>query len=245
LQLGVLIETLRREGFELSISRPRVLYKSDPATGATLEPMEEIQVDVDDEFAGTVVEGLSARRATLNDMRPSWGGKTRLSFIGPSRGLIGYHGEFLTVTRGTGAMVRIFHGYRPFAGPIEGRRTGVLISNSDGAGVPYALWNLEQRGQLFIEPGNRVYEGMIIGEHSRAGDLEVNPTKTKHLTNIRAAGKDEAVRLSPRRRMGLEAAIAYIADDELVEVTPSHVRLRKRILDPHARKRDQRARQAG
>ena len=180
----------------------------------------------------------------LTILGPSGGGKTRLTFVGPARGLIGYHGEFLTATRGTGAMVRVFHGYGPFAGPIEGRRNGMLVSIADGGVVAYALWNLEERGQLFIEPGTRVYEGMIIGEHSRAGDLEVNPMKARQLTNIRAAGKDEAVRLTPPRRMSLEAAIAYIEDDELVEVTPQHVRLRKRDLDPHARKRAQRARKA-
>ncbi|MBI4183545.1 MAG: translational GTPase TypA [Proteobacteria bacterium] len=245
LQLGVLIETLRRDGFELSISRPRVLFRADPVTGARLEPLEEILVDVDDAFAGAVVEGLSARRAELTDMRPSGGGKTRLTFVGPSRGLVGYHGEFLTATRGTGVMYRIFHGYGPHRGAIAGRRNGVLISNADGAAVAYALWNLEERGALFIEPGTRVYPGMIIGEHSRGTDLAVNPLKGKHLTNIRAAGKDDAVRLSPPRRFSLEQALAYIEDDELVEVTPRHVRLRKRLLDPHARKRAERLSEAG
>ena len=241
LQLGVLIETMRREGFELSISRPRVLFRDDPDTGRQLEPIEEVQVDVDDAFAGAVVEKLGQRRAEMTDMRPSGGGKTRVTFLAPSRGLIGYHGEFLTDTRGTGVMHRVFHGYAPHKGPVAGRRTGVLIANSDGAAVPYALWNLEERGALFIDPGSQVYAGMIIGEHARGSDLEVNPLKAKQLTNIRAAGKDDAVRLTPPRRMSLEQAIAYLADDELVEVTPNHIRLRKRLLDTHERKRARRA----
>ncbi len=245
LQLGVLIETLRREGYELSISRPRVIYREDPDTGQRLEPIEEVQVDVDDDFAGVVVEKLGARRAEMTDMRPSGGGKTRVTFLAPSRGLIGYHGEFLTDTRGTGVMSRIFHGYAPYKGAIQGRRTGVLISNVAGKAVPYALWNLEERGPIFIPAGTPVYPGMIIGEHSRGTDLEVNPLKAKQLTNIRAAGKDEAVRLTPPRVMTLEAAISYIQDDELVEVTPSSIRLRKRELDPHERKKQSRLRDAG
>lgn len=241
LQLGVLIETMRREGFELAISRPRVLFKTDPDSGQRLEPIEEVTVDVDDEFSGVVVEKLSLRKAEMTEMRPSGAGKTRVVFLAPSRGLIGYHGEFLTDTRGTGVMNRVFHGYAPYKGPIEGRRTGVLIANGKGQAVPYALWNLEERGPLFIGPGEDVYEGMIIGEHSRGTDLEVNPLKAKQLTNIRAAGKDDAVRLTPPRRMSLEDALSYIQDDELVEVTPRHVRLRKKILDPHERKKAQRA----
>jgi len=241
LQLGVLIETMRREGYELSISRPRVLMKSDPQTGQQLEPIEEVTVDVDDAYTGVVVEKLSERRAELRDMRPSGGGKTRIVFHAPSRGMIGYHGEFLTDTRGTGIMNRIFHGYAPNKGPIPGRRNGVLISNSGGDAVAYALWNLEERGPLFIDPGVQVYEGMIIGEHTRDNDLEVNPLKGKQLTNIRTTAKDEAVRLTPPRRMSLEQAIAYVGDDELVEVTPKSVRLRKRHLDPHERKRATRA----
>jgi GTP-binding protein len=181
----------------------------------------------------------------MREMRPSGGGKVRIVFHAPSRGLIGYHGEFLTDTRGTGVMARVFHGYAPSKGPIQGRRSGVLIANSQGAAVPYALWNLEERGALFIEPGTPVYQGMVIGEHSRGNDLEVNPLKGKQLTNIRAAGKDEAVRLTPPRRLSLEQAIAYIEDDELVEVTPKSLRLRKRLLDPHARKKEIRARDAG
>ena len=235
LQLGVLIETMRREGFELSISRPRVLFRQEG--GQRQEPLEEVQIDVDEEFSGAVVEKMAQRKAELMEMRPSGGGKQRLSFHAPSRGLIGYHGEFLTDTRGTGVMHRIFSGYAPYKGPIAGRRNGVLISNGQGNAVAYALWNLEDRGQMFIEPGTPIYDGMIIGEHSRGNDLEVNPLKAKQLTNIRAAGKDEAVRLSPPRRMSLEQALAYIDDDELVEVTPKAIRLRKRLLDPHARKR--------
>jgi GTP-binding protein len=241
LQLGVLIETMRREGFELSISRPRVLFTSDPATGCRLEPVEEVVVDVDEEFAGIVVDKLARRRAEMQEMRPSGGGKLRLSFLGPTRGLIGYHGEFLTDTRGTGVMSRLFHGYAPHKGPIEGRRNGVLISTAAGHAVAYALWNLEDRGPMFVEPGTRVYQGMIIGAHTRGTDLDVNPLKGKQLTNIRTTAKDEAVRLTPPRLMSLEEAIAYIADDELVEVTPQSIRLRKRLLDPNERKRTSRA----
>jgi GTP-binding protein len=237
LQLGVLIETMRREGFELSISRPRVLFTSDPATGRRLEPVEEVVVDVDEEFAGIVVDKLARRRAELQEMRPSGGGKLRLSFLGPTRGLIGYQGEFLTDTRGTGVMSRLFHGYAPYKGPIEGRRNGVLVSTADGYAVAYALWNLEDRGPMFVEPGTRVYQGMIIGAHTRGNDLDVNPLKGKQLTNIRTTARDEAVRLTPPQLMSLEEAIAYIADDELVEVTPKSIRLRKRLLDPNERKR--------
>jgi GTP-binding protein len=237
LQLGVLIETMRREGFELTIGRPRVLYRTDPATGQKLEPIEEVMVDVDADFTGVVVEKMSQRKAVLKDMRPSGGGKTRITFLGPSRGLIGYHGEFLTDTRGTGVMYRIFNGYGPHRGPIPGRRAGVLISTGIGNAVAYALWNLEERGMMFVEHGTAVYPGMIIGEHNRDNDLEVNPLKGKQLTNIRAAGKDDAVRLTPPRRLSLEQAIAYIADDEAVEVTPKAIRLRKKLLDPNARKR--------
>ncbi|MGB0750032.1 MAG: translational GTPase TypA [Magnetospiraceae bacterium] len=235
LQLGVLIETMRREGFELTIGRPRVLFKEED--GARMEPFEEIQVDVDEAFSGIVVEAMSVRKAVMKEMHPSGGGKTRLVFHGPSRGLIGYHGEFLTETRGTGVMSRIFLDYRPYAGAVPGRRNGVLISNASGASVAYALAGLEGRGELFVEPGTKVYPGMIIGEHSRDTDLEVNPLKSKQLTNVRASGKDDAIRLSPPRLMSLEYAIAYIDDDEQVEITPESLRLRKRILDPHERKR--------
>ncbi len=237
LQLGVLIETMRREGFELSISRPRVLFKTDPVSGQRQEPIEEIIVDVDEEFAGIVVDKMSRRKAELQEMRPSGGGKLRLSFLAPTRGLIGYHGEFLTDTRGSGVMSRLFHGYAPYKGPIEGRRNGVLISNAQGAAIAYALWNLEERGPMFITPGTDVYPGMIIGAHSRGNDLDVNPLKGKQLTNIRTTSKDEAVRLTPPEQMSLEEAIAYIEDDELVEVTPKAVRLRKRLLDINDRRR--------
>jgi GTP-binding protein len=235
LQLGVLIETMRREGFELSISRPRVLFKTE--NGQRLEPVEEVFVDVDEEFSGVVVEKMSRRKAEMQDMRPSGGGKLRLTFLAPTRGLIGYHGEFLTDTRGSGVMSRIFHGYAPYKGPVEGRINGVLISTAGGAAVAYALWNLEERGSMFVNPGDAIYPGMVIGAHTRDNDLEVNPAKGKQLTNIRTTSKDEAVRLTPPIQMSLEEAIAYIADDELVEVTPKAIRLRKRLLDANDRKR--------
>ena len=235
LQLAVLIETMRREGFELSISRPRVLYREEE--GQRLEPIEEVVIDVDEEYSGAVVEKLTQRRANLVDMRPAGAGKQRLMFHAPSRALIGYHGEFLTDTRGTGVMNRLFHSWEPYRGAIAQRHTGVLISSEQGDAVAYALWNLEDRGPMFIDPGAKVYSGMIIGEHTRGNDLEVNPLKSKKLTNMRAAGKDDAVLLTPPIRMTLERAIAYIADDELVEITPSVIRLRKRHLDPHERKR--------
>jgi GTP-binding protein len=237
LQLGVLIEQMRREGFELTIGRPRVLTRDNPETSEREEPFEEALIDVDDSYSGVVVEKMSLRKGQMQDMRPSGGGKVRLTFHIPSRGLIGYHGEFLTDTRGTGMMNRLFLGYRPWAGPIEGRRNGSLISNSDGEAIQYALFYLQERGTLFVDPGVKVYVGMILGEHSRDNDLEVNPIKEKKLTNIRAAGKDEALLLIPPRKMSLEQAIAYIEDDELVEVTPGAIRLRKRHLDPHERKR--------
>jgi GTP-binding protein len=236
LQLGVLIETMRREGFELSVGRPRVLLKTDD-DGNRLEPIEEVQVDVDENYAGVVVEALGRRRGEMTDMRPSGGAKVRVTFLVPSRGLIGYHGQFLSDTRGTGIMNKIFHSYAPWKGPIDGRHTGVLISNADGMAVTYALWNLEDRGPMMINPGVPVYEGMIIGEHTRDNDLEVNPLKAKKLTNVRASGKDEAVVLQTPKILTLEQAIAYINDDELVEVTPKSIRLRKKLLDPNARKR--------
>ncbi|MDM7947469.1 translational GTPase TypA [Oceanibaculum nanhaiense] len=237
LQLAVLIENMRREGFELSISRPRVLFKTDPATGQRLEPIEEVVIDVDEEFSGSVVDKLSQRKAELQEMRPSGGGKQRLVFQCPSRGLIGYFGEFMTDTRGTGIMNRLFHSYAPYKGPIAARRTGTLISMETGTAVAYALWNLEDRGPMFIDPGDKIYVGMIIGEHSRGNDLDVNPLKGKQLTNMRASGKDEAVTLTTPIRMTLEKALAYVSDDELVEVTPESIRLRKRYLDIHERKR--------
>jgi GTP-binding protein len=241
LQLGVLIETMRREGFELTIGRPRVLTRLNEATGEREEPMEDVLADVDEPYTGVVVEKLSRRKGQLQDMRPSGGGKVRLTFRMPSRGLIGYHGEFLTDTRGSGIMNRMFAGYGPWNGAIEGRRNGSLISNLDGEAVQYSLWYLQERGTLFVNPGDKVYTGMIVGEHSRENDLDVNVIKEKKLTNIRAAGKDDAMLLIPPRRMSLEQAIAYVEDDELVEVTPTAIRLRKRHLDPNARKRADRA----
>ena len=237
LQLGVLIETMRREGFELSISRPRVLFQKDPTTGERMEPMEEAQVDVDEPYVGTVVEKMGLRKGEMTDMTTIGGGKTRIKFIVPTRGLIGYRSEFLTDTRGTGIMCRSFHGYAPHKGEISGRRNGVLLSTDKGKAVAYALAAIEERGMLFIHPGDEVYQGMVIGENSRPTDLEVNPLKGKKLSNVRASGKDDAVKLTPPREITLEQAISYIQNDELVEVTPEHVRLRKIHLDPNMRKR--------
>ncbi|SOB86728.1 GTP-binding protein [Sphingomonas guangdongensis] len=243
LQLGVLIETMRREGFELGISRPRVLFREE--SGQKTEPYETVVIDVDDEFSGTVVDKMNQRKGEMTDMRPSGGGKTRITFSAPSRGLIGYHGEFLSDTRGTGIMNRLFEKYGPHKGPIEGRKNGVLISNGVGEAQAYALGPLEDRGILFVGHGEALYEGMIIGENAKTEDLEVNPMKAKQLTNFRASGgKDDAVRLSPPKKMTLEQAIAYIDDDEMVEVTPTKIRLRKRHLDPHERKRASRAKAA-
>jgi GTP-binding protein len=236
LQLGVLIETMRREGFEVSISRPRVVYQTGEK-GERLEPIEEVVIDVDDEYSGVVIEKLSSRKAELKDMGPSGSGKTRLVLEAPSRSLIGYQGEFLTDTRGSGVLNRVFSRYEPYKGAIEGRRNGVLVSNSDGEMAAYALWNLEDRGVMFVGGGEKTYQGMIIGENAKSDDLDVNPMKAKQLTNVRASGKDEAVRLTPPRRMTLEQAIAYIGDDELVEVTPKSIRLRKAVLNPSFRKK--------
>lgn len=237
LQLGVLIETMRREGFELSISRPRVLMKKDEK-GNLLEPIEEVVVDVDDEYSGNVVEKLGRRKAELMEMIPSQiGNKVRLIFHAPSRGLIGYHSEFLTDTRGTGIMNRSYYAYEPYKGEIEGRRNGSLISSEDGTAIAYALWKLEDRGPMFINPSVPVYVGMIIGEHTKPNDLDINPTRTKQLTNIRASGKDDAISLTPPRKMSLEQGLSYIQADELLEVTPKTIRLRKRVLDPTQRKR--------
>ncbi|MDQ4419230.1 translational GTPase TypA [Sphingobium sp. DEHP117] len=242
LQLGVLIETMRREGFELGISRPRVLFREGP--DGREEPYETVIIDVDDEHAGTVVEKMAIRKAEMTDMRPSGGGKTRIIFSAPSRGMIGYHGEFLSDTRGTGIMNRLFEKYGPYKGAIEGRKNGVLISNGTGEAVAYALGPLEERGVLFVSPGEALYEGMIIGENAKPEDLEVNPMKSKQLTNFRSSGKDDQIRLTPPRRMTLEQAIAYIDEDEMVEVTPKSIRIRKRHLDPHERKRANRAKAA-
>ncbi|MBN2970839.1 translational GTPase TypA [Roseomonas aeriglobus] len=243
LQLGVLIETMRREGFELGISRPRVLFREE--NGEKMEPYETVVIDVDEEFSGTVVDKMNQRKGEMTDMRPSGGGKTRITFSAPSRGLIGYHGEFLSDTRGTGIMNRLFEKYGPHKGSIEGRKNGVLISNGAGEAQSYALGPLEDRGILFVGHGEALYEGMIIGENAKTEDLEVNPMKAKQLTNFRASGgKDDAVRLTPPKKMTLEQAIAYIDDDEMVEVTPTKIRLRKRHLDPHERKRASRAKAA-
>jgi GTP-binding protein len=244
LQLGILIETMRREGFELSISRPRVVFQKDEATGETLEPIEEVVIDVDEEHSGVVVQKMSERKADMIEMRPSGGDRLRLVFHAPTRGLIGYQGELLTDTRGTAIMNRLFHSYAPHRGEIQGRRNGVLISNEQGEAVAYAMWKLEDRGPMMIEPGWKVYRGMIIGEHTRDNDLEVNVLKGKQLTNIRTQSKDEAVRLTPPIRMTLEKALAYIEDDERVEVTPKSIRLRKALLDPNDRKRAERAKEA-
>jgi GTP-binding protein len=239
LQMGVLIENMRREGFELSISRPRVIFQD--IDGVRNEPVEEVTIDVDDEYSGAVIDKLTGeRKGDLVEMKPAGVGKTRIIAHVPSRGLIGYQGQFLTDTRGTGVLNRIFHGWTPHKGPIQGRRQGVLISTESGVSVAYALWNLEERGRMFIGPQEQVYVGMLIGEHSRENDLEVNPLKGKKLTNVRASGTDEAVRLTPHIKMSLEEAIAYIDDDELVEVTPKIIRLRKRLLDPNERKRQSR-----
>ncbi|MGI8943572.1 MAG: translational GTPase TypA [Qipengyuania sp.] len=238
LQLGVLIETMRREGFELGISRPRVLFREE--NGQRLEPYETVVIDVDDEHSGTVVEKMQRRKAELTEMRPSGSGKTRITFSAPSRGLIGYHGEFLSDTRGTGIMNRLFEKYGPYKGMVGGRQNGVLLSNCAGEATAYALFALEERGELFVGAGEKVYEGSIIGENAKPEDLEVNPLKSKQLTNFRSTGKDDAIRLTPPRVMTLEQAIAYIDDDEMVEVTPKTIRLRKAILDPHERKRAKR-----
>ena len=243
LQLAILIETMRREGFELSVSRPKVVLSRDEKTGEILEPIEEVVIDVDEIHSGIVVQKLSERRAEMMEMRPSGGARVRLVFHVPTRGLLGYQSELLTDTRGTAVMNRLFHAYAPYKGDIPGRRTGVLISTDEGVAVAYALWNLEARGPMMIEPGWKVYRGMIIGEHTRDNDLEVNVLKGKKLTNIRTTSKDEAVRLTPPIRMTLEKALAYINDEELVEVTPKSIRLRKKLLDPHERKKEDRRRE--
>jgi GTP-binding protein len=244
LQLGVLIENMRREGFELTVSRPRVVYKSDEVTGQRLEPIEEVIVDVDEQHSGVVVQKLSERKGELQEMRPSGGGRTRLVFFVPTRGLIGYQGELLTDTRGTAVMNRLFHAYAPHKGEVAGRRQGVLISNAMGEATAYSLFYLQERGSMMIDPQTRVYEGMIVGEHSRENDLVVNIIQGKKLSNVRAAGKDEAMILTPPLRMTLERAMSYITDDELVEVTPKSIRLRKRWLDPNVRKRMERSKEA-
>ena len=243
LQLAVLIETMRREGYELGVMRPKVVMKEDETTGEKLEPIEEVVIDVDDEHTGVIVQKLNERKAEMTEMKPSGAGRTRLVFHAPTRGLIGYQGELLSDTRGTAIMNRVFLEYAPYKGQIKGRHTGVLVSMEQGEAVAFALWNLEDRGPMMIHPGDKVYQGMIIGEHNRDNDLEVNVLKGKKLTNVRASGTDEAVRLTPPLQMTLERSLAYIADDELVEVTPKSIRLRKIHLDPHERKRAKRAAQ--
>jgi GTP-binding protein len=243
LQLGILIETMRREGFELSVSRPKVLLRSN-AKDVLEEPIEEVVIDVDEVHSGIVVQKMAERKAEMIEMKPSGGHRVRMMFYAPTRGLIGYQGELLTDTRGTAILNRLFHGYAPHKGPIQGRRNGVLISNDQGDAVAYALWNLEDRGPMMIEPGWKVYKGMIVGEHTRGNDLVINVLKGKQLTNIRTTSKDEAVRLTPPIRMTLEKALAYIEDDELVEVTPKSIRLRKKLLDENERKKADRAKEA-
>ncbi len=243
LQLAILIETMRREGFELSVSRPRVVLSKDE-NGQLLEPVEEVVIDVDEEFSGVVVQKMSERKAELIEMRPSGGNRLRLVFYAPTRGLIGYQGELMTDTKGTAIMNRLFHNYLPYKGEIQGRRNGVLISNDQGEAVAYAMWKLEDRGPMMIEPGWKVYKGMIVGEHTRDNDLEINVLKGKQLTNIRTTSRDEAVRLTPPIRMTLEKALAYIQDDELVEITPKSIRLRKRLLDANDRKRAEKSKVA-
>jgi GTP-binding protein len=242
LQLGILIETMRREGFELTIGKPRVVVREE--NGVKLEPIEEVIIDVDEEHSGIVIETLSSRKGELVEMRPSGAGRVRLRFYIPTRGLIGYQPQLLSDTRGTAIMNRIFHAWEPFRGEIPGRHTGVLLSNSQGDAVAYAIFNLQDRGPMMIEPGMRVYRGMIVGEHTRGNDLEINVLKGKQLTNVRASGKDEATILIPPMKLSLERALSYIADDELVEVTPKSIRLRKKILDPNDRKRASRAKAA-
>ncbi len=235
LQLGVLIETMRREGFELTVSRPRVLFQT--IDGKRCEPIEEVTIDVDADYASPVIDALNQRKAEMLDMRTSTAGKTRLLFLAPSRGLIGFQGKFLTETRGTGALNRVFHSYAPYKGDITGRRNGALISTETGQAVAYALFNLQDRGVMFVNPQDKVYEGMVVGEHNRDNDLGVNVLKGKKLTNVRASGSDDAILLVPSRRLSLEDMMAYINPDELVEVTPGSLRLRKRYLNPHERKR--------
>ena len=245
LQMSVLIETMRREGFELNIGRPRVLYKTDETTGERLEPIEEVLIDVDQAYSGTVVQKMAIRKGEMISMLPSGAGKVKMTFIAPTRGLIGYHGEFLTDTRGTGIINRLFHGYAPFKGNVEGRRVGVLLAMDTGEATEYDLWKLEERGTIMVLPGTKVYEGMIVGEHNRENDLPVNILKGKKLTNVRASGTDEATKLIPPRILTLEQAITFINDDELVEVTPKSLRLRKAILDPNLRKRAEKIAEAG
>ncbi|MEP2723433.1 MAG: translational GTPase TypA, partial [Roseibium sp.] len=244
LLLAILIENMRREGFELGVGRPRVVFQKDE-DGKLLEPIEEVIIDVDEEFSGAVVQKLQERKADLLEMRSSGANRSRLVFLAPTRGLIGYQAELMSDTRGSAIFNRLFHGYAPHKGPIQGRHTGVLLSNGNGEAVAFALYNLEDRGPMMIDPGTKVYQGMIVGEHTRGNDLEVNVLKGKQLTNMRSSGKDDAVKLTTPIRLSLEAALSYIADDELVEVTPESIRLRKFLLDPNDRKRVSRAANKG
>jgi GTP-binding protein len=244
LQLAILIENMRREGFELTVSRPRVVFKTDEATGQRLEPIEEVIVDVDDEHSGVVVQKLSERKGEMIEMKPSGGGRTRLVFYVPTRGLLGYQSELLSDTRGTAVMNRLFHAYAPFKGEIPGRRTGVLISKGMGEATAYSLYHLQDRGPSMITPQTKVYEGMIVGQHTRENDLIVNVIEAKKLTNVRASGKDDALTLTPPMKLSLESSLSYIEDDELVEITPQNIRLRKRWLDPNERKKAERKREA-
>jgi GTP-binding protein len=244
LQLAILLENMRREGFELTVSRPKVVFNLDEATGQRLEPIEEVIIDVDDGHTGIIVQKLSERKGTLLEMRPSGGGRTRLVFNVPTRSLLGYQAELLSDTRGTAVMNKLFHAYEPFRGEIAGRHTGVLISNSDGEAAAYAIFNLQDRGPFFIGAQTRVYVGMIVGEHTRDNDLDVNVVKGKKLTNVRASGKDDAVLLTTPIKLTLEMAMSYITDEELVEVTPKTIRLRKRWLDPNERKKQERKRES-
>ena len=239
LQLGVLIETMRREGFELSVARPKVMIHIDE-NGNKTEPIEEITMDVDDEFTGTIIQKLQNRKGEMTEMKPFGVGRTRLVFLVPTRCLMGYQSEFMTDTRGTGVFNRIFHSYAPFKGDLQKYRNGVLISTENGVATAYDLWKLEDRGVMFVKPQDEVYVGMILGEHNRENDLPVNVIRGKHLTNVRASGSDEAVKLIPAKEMTLEQMIAYIQDDELIEVTPDKLRLRKKYLDPNERKKAQR-----
>ena len=239
LQLGVLIETMRREGFELSVARPKVMIHIDE-NGNKTEPIEEITMDVDDEFTGTIIQKLQNRKGEMTEMKPFGVGRTRLVFLVPTRCLMGYQSEFMTDTRGTGVFNRIFHSYAPFKGDLQKYRNGVLISTENGVATAYDLWKLEDRGVMFVKPQDEVYVGMILGEHNRENDLPVNVVRGKHLTNVRASGSDEAVKLIPAKEMTLEQMIAYIQDDELIEVTPDKLRLRKKYLDPNERKKAQR-----
>jgi GTP-binding protein len=236
LQLGVLVETMRREGFELSVGRPRVLFRIDEK-GNRLEPIEEVIIDVDDEYSGVVVEKLSKRKGEMVEMRPCGIGKSRIVFLVPSRGLLGYQSEFMTDTRGTGIMNKIFNSYQPYKGDIQRLRKGVLISTDLGETIPYAIFNLQDRGKMFVGSHEKVYEGMIVGEHSRDNDLIVNILREKKLTNVRAASSDENVILVPPLKMSLEQMMTYINDDELLEVTPKNLRLRKRYLSAQDRKK--------